>query len=136
MAGRGFLDVARESASGATEFHWRSAVVDAYYALFLECRDALFSWGFTKPRRDNVHTWVRLRFTYAADTDLKAIAKALDLLVIRRNSASYDLKFLSLFADSAAAHDAIRVAADGLASLDAIAGDPARRAAAVASIPP
>ena len=37
MPGRGFLDVARELAAGATEYHWRSAAVNAYYALFLEC---------------------------------------------------------------------------------------------------
>ncbi len=71
MAGRDFLDPARDSASGATPHHRRSAVVDAYYALMLECRDTLFRWGRSLPRRDNVHAWVRLRFLYATDADLR-----------------------------------------------------------------
>ena len=136
MPGRGFLDVASESAAGSSEFHWRSATVDAYYALFLECRDALFKWGFVHPRRDNIHTWVRLRFTYSRQNDLKQIADALDKLVRRRNHASYDFAPSTVFANPAAAWDAIQQAIDALAQLDPIDVDPVRRAAAIASIPP
>jgi hypothetical protein len=92
MPGRGFLNVARDAVAGATKYHWRAAAVHAFYALFLECRDALFRWGFAMPRRDNVHAWVRLRFTYAADPDLKSIGHSLDDLVQLRNAASYDLR--------------------------------------------
>jgi hypothetical protein len=136
MPGRGFLEVARELALGATEFHWRSAVVNAYYALFLECRDSLFDWGLRPARRDNIHAWVRLRLTYSTDADLKKIADVLDALVIRRNLASYDLNPLAIFADSAAAQDSIQKAGGALARLDQIKADPVRRASAVASIPP
>lgn len=136
MPGRGFLDVARELAAGKTEYHWRSAVVNAYYALFLECRDALARWGLALPPGVNAHAWVRLRFTYAGDRDLKRIGDALDHLVKRRNLASYDLKPTAMFATSVAAQDAIVRAADALTLLDSIDGDPARRAAAVASFPP
>jgi hypothetical protein len=43
MAGRNFLDVARAVVSGQAEYYWRAGAIHAYYALFLECRDALLS---------------------------------------------------------------------------------------------
>jgi hypothetical protein len=110
--------------------------VDAYYALFLECRDALFRWGFVHPRRDNIHTWVRLRFTYSSQSDLKQIADALDKLVRRRNQASYDFTPSTVFASPVTALDTIQEAVDALALLDPIDLDPVRRATAIASIPP
>lgn len=136
MPGRGFLDVAREVAAGTTPFHWRSASVDAYYALFLGCRDVLFRWGFRMPRRDNVHAWVRLRFTYASDSDLKAIGDALDRLVRLRSQASYDLTPLPKFASPVEAQDAIQSATNALAMLDSFTADPAREAAAIGAIGP
>jgi hypothetical protein len=136
MAGRGFLEVARELAAGPTPYHWRTAVVNAYYALFLECRDALSAWGFALPPRDNAHAWVRLRCTYATDADLKRIGDALDKLVKRRNPASYDLRSLPLFSTSTVAYEAIQQTTNALAVLDSIHGDPVRRAAARAAIRP
>ncbi len=73
MKGRRFPDLARKVFPGGTEVHWRGAVGRAYYALMLECREALFRWGFKLPPRDNVHTWVRLRFSFPADPDLKTL---------------------------------------------------------------
>lgn len=41
MRGREFLETADRLASMTAEPDWRSAMSRAYYALFLECRDAL-----------------------------------------------------------------------------------------------
>jgi hypothetical protein len=139
MQGRAFLELAREVVTGTTEAHWRGAAVHAYYALFLESREALTRWAISLPLHSNTHASVRLRFTYAADFDLKQIGDALDKLGRLRNKASYDLTspgVLAAFADSSEAQNAIQRAADTLALLDTIDADPVRKAAAIASFPP
>src|SRR5438552_14087952 len=78
MDGRAFLDIARELNRGGTEAHWRAAAGRAYYALFLEGRTTLERWGFVPGRRDPIHSFVRLRFDYAPDPDLKEVGKALN----------------------------------------------------------
>jgi hypothetical protein len=135
MQGRGFLAVAQDVAPGPTDFHRRAAVVHAYYALVLECRDTLVRWGFIAPRRDSMHAWVRLRFAYAADAVLKQIGAVLDTLVRLRNQASYDLLTPQL-SSIAVGQDAIREATDALALLDQIDQDATRRTAAIAAIKP
>ncbi len=134
MEGRRFLDLAKEVITGATEAHWRGAVGRAYYALMLECRDALYRWGFKLAPRENVHTFVRLRLTYAADADLKMIGISLDKLLQVRNRADYDLSKLPAFASNAVAHNAIQETTRRIALLDTIDGDPARRSGAIAAI--
>lgn len=134
MRGRHFLDLARENLAGATEVHRRGAVGRAYYALMLECREALFRWGFRLPPRDNVHTFVRLRFTFAADADLKATGLTLDKLARLRNRADYELSSLPAFASDTVALDALQEVTRQIALLDAIDSDSARRTAAVAAI--
>jgi hypothetical protein len=136
MRGRDFLVPASELAAGHTEAHWRGAFVHAYYALLLECRDALARWGRALPPHQNVHSHVRLCFVRAKDADLKRIGLRLEDLVKARNAASYNLLPLPLFASDLKAHLSVQDAADALALLDAIDADPARRAAAIASLPP
>jgi hypothetical protein len=132
---RDFLDVARHDATGATEAYWRGAVIHAYYALFLECRDALVRWGRPPQPRQNVHAQVRLCLAYAHNPELQRIADSLDVVVRGRDKASYDLTS-SQFHSVSVALNAIWRATDALALLDAIDADPARRAAAIASLPP
>src|SRR5437660_9508651 len=91
MRGRDFLLVAQQFIRGGTEAHWRSAAGRTYYALLIESRDLLQRWGFNLPPRDKVHASVRLRFTYAADPDMKDVGLALDLLSQLRNQADYDM---------------------------------------------
>src|SRR5438876_8088567 len=85
MQGRQYLDLARELVQGGTEVHWRGAAGRAYYALMLECREALFRWGFQVPPHASVHHFVRLRFAMPADPDLKVIGQALERLGRLRN---------------------------------------------------
>jgi hypothetical protein len=137
MQGREFLDLARELlAFGTMPRHWRAVAIHAYYALLLECRDAMTRWGLPPLARQQVHAQVRLRLVYAKDPDLKSIGDKLEILSRHRNAASYDLHSLPLFASAKAAQDDVKVAADALSLLDAIDADPARRAAAVAAIKP
>jgi hypothetical protein len=136
MDGRAFLDPARDAAGGPTESYWRAAVVSAYYALMLECRDALTHWGIPVPPRQNIHTFVRLKLVYSTDPELKKLGSTLDTLAQVRNRASYHLSPSTDFSSGARAHLAIQEVEDGLLILDAIEADPARKAAAIASLPP
>ncbi len=134
MRGRDFLAVAKRSGQGKTEADWRDAAGRAYYALLLEARDALWRWGFVAPRRDQIHAFVRLRFSYAANADLQTIGYTLDHLARLRNEADYQTDIPGRFTSSKAANQAITKAEQEIAFLDQIDGDAARRQAAIALI--
>jgi hypothetical protein len=137
MQGREFLALAQELlGTGTQPCHWRAAIIHAYYALMLECREAMTRWGLPRLSRQQVHAQVRLRLQYATDQDLKDIGSALENLGIHRNLASYDVRALPLFASAAVARKDEQQATAALALLDAIDADPARRMAAAGSIRP
>src|SRR5436309_15343950 len=115
MRGREFLDQARESLPGTLPRHRRSTMIHAYYALLLECRDAMARWQLPALSRQQVHTQVRLRLIYSIDQDMKGIGLTLEELGQRRNLASYDLRDLPLFTTAAVAVGDVQAAADASA---------------------
>jgi hypothetical protein len=137
MQGREFLELAHELFSpGASARHWRAAIIHAYYALLLECREAMSRWGLPPLAHQQVHAQVRLRLVYSTDPDLKELGFRLEQLGKHRNSASYDLRDLSMFRSEVEADQDVQAATDALALLDAIEADAARRAAALSSMRP
>jgi hypothetical protein len=136
MDARDFLDVAERLAQGSTEADWRTAAGRAYYGLMQEMNAALIRWGFGPPRRDRVHTFVRLHFIYAADADVKAIGIMLEQLVSLRNLADYHLAVPGSFSSADTARQAVLDARAALARLDALDADQARRTSAIRSIRP
>jgi hypothetical protein len=136
MDGRAFLDVARELSAGSTEPHWRSSVGRAYYALLHEALAKLQTWGFSLPPRDKVHIFARLKLVYAADPDLKRVGLTLEALGRLRNIADYQLSLTGPFISARIAVSVVADTEAAIAALDALEADPARRRAAVASIPP
>jgi uncharacterized protein (UPF0332 family) len=134
MQGRAFLKVARQLLSGGSEASLRSATGRAYYGLMHECRESLYRWGIPTPPRENVHSFVRLRFIYAADAGLKDIGRALESLVKLRNRADYDLSAQTDFVSDKHTEKILNEAEKALAQLDAINTDPTRQSAAIAAI--
>ena len=134
MRGRAFLDTARRLAAGQTEADWRTAAGRAYYALLLEGRDTLQRWGFIAARRDQLHAFVRLRFSFAADPDLKQVGDALEKLNKLRNAADYQIQHSGRFSDSQEATQAFHESGVAITVLDQIDADPTRQAAAIAAI--
>jgi hypothetical protein len=83
-----------------------------------------------------VHTFARLKLIYATDPDLKRIGLTLEALGRLRNTADYQMATAGPFVSSTIAIAALADAEAAVALLDALEADPARRAAAVGSIPP
>lgn len=134
MVGRAFLDVARELLKGKTEAHWRAAAGRAYYALMLECREALRRWGIPPPSGQGVHAFVRLRFVYSPEPDVKEIGYRLERLIKLRNLADYDLLSTAGWKDSKKAQDAVVQVEDALLLLDTLEADAPRLAQTIADI--
>jgi hypothetical protein len=140
MDGRKFLDSARRVYLGNTQADWRTAAGRAYYALLIECRDAMLRWGFKPPPRDKIHHFVRLSFTYAALREVKQLGLQLERLGRLRSSADYDTSTVGPFGNGLRAQQAVKDSQDAIALLDQIEADPARRTATInavaAAIPP
>jgi hypothetical protein len=134
MIGRDFLPIGRELLQGGTEAHRRAAAGRAYYALFLEARDALQRWGIAIPRRDPIHAAVRMRFTFVADPLARSVGEALEQLVQLRNQADYILATPGLFGDDHEAQQSLIRAEDAIHTLDLVEADTARLQAVVADI--
>jgi hypothetical protein len=100
----------------------------------LEGRAALARWGFTPPPRDQVHHFVRLRFLYVADGDLKKVGQVLERAVRLRNQADYELAAPGRFASASQVRSIIDEVDAHLALLDQVQADAPRLAAAIASI--
>ncbi len=135
MRGREFLDVADQLLNESFESNWRTATGRAYYALFLESRDALERWGFGGTRRDQAHMAVRLKFRYATDVELKKIGDDLELLGNRRNVADYQMASPGRF--FASEWETVRMigyARRSIEVLDRIDADAALRTSAIATI--
>jgi hypothetical protein len=92
--------------------------------------------GLPAVARQQVHTQVRIRFSFSTHQDLKQIGLKLEDLGRHRNLANYDMRPLWQFASATVAGRAENLATDALALLDAIDADPTRRAAAIASLRP
>lgn len=134
MGGREFLQSARALLAVPSEANWRSAAGRAYYALLHEGRVALDRWGFPLPPRENIHTFVRPRFSWPADPAVKQVGDALESLSRLRNAADYRLASPGPFATAKDAKDALARAEAAIDLLDQIEADPAHRTAAVAAI--
>ena len=134
MHGREFLGTARRLVPNSNEADWHAAAGRAYYALLHEARVALQRWGFSLPPKDQVHAFVRLRFVYAQDRDLKVIGYALEELVKLRNQADYRIEKSGPFAHAVPVQQAIHSAQDCIDTLDLNETDVTRRTAAIAAI--
>jgi len=136
MQGKDFLAVAKRLVKGSTEADWRTTAGRAYYALLLEARTAFQRWAIPIPRRDQLHSFIRLRFTYASDPEFKQFGYTMERLNELRNFADYQIEVAGRFATVRSAEQSILDAEDALAFLDQIESDPVRRAAAVAALKP
>jgi hypothetical protein len=83
-----------------------------------------------------VHTFARLKLTFATDPDLKRIGLTLEAIGRLRNVADYQLLLPGHFVSARNAVSALADAEAAVVLLDALEASPARRTAAVASIPP
>jgi hypothetical protein len=134
MDGRAFLRSATALLAQPSEENWRSAAGRAYYGILHEARVALGRWGFPPPPRQDIHAFVRLRFTFAVNPELKRIRKVLEELGRLRNTADYRLEVPGPFLTDVQAAHAVSSARDAIDLFDQIEADPARRATAIAAI--
>jgi uncharacterized protein (UPF0332 family) len=114
MQGREYLAVAKHLVTRSTEQDWRAAAGRAYYALFLESRDVLRKWGYSPRGREELHSYVRLRYVYCSDSDFKRVGRRLEELVQLRNEADYQIDRPGSFATPKDTRQAIVNAEDAI----------------------
>lgn len=134
MDGRLFLQVARVLAVEDDEASLRTAAGRAYYALFIEARDALMRWGLAPQTQFQVHVRVRELFDRTRVSDLSFIGDKLRELHILRNRADYENDQGSPFDSFFVIEEAIHDAESAIQLLLQIDGESARRDAAIAAI--
>lgn len=133
MLGREFLDTADRLLTLQAESDWRSAASRSYYAVYLECREALYRWGFHFAARSS-HLEVSRRFSFPKNQELNQIAGLLQHTSSLRNKADYDLSSNSPFLSASESRISVQRARTVITLLDAIEADPAHRAQAIADI--
>jgi hypothetical protein len=132
--GRAFLGPARLLLSSPDEANWRSAVGPLYLSVLHEGRAALERWGFPLPPGADLHAFVDSRFGCAPHLDLLRVQDALDRGKSLREEAEQALASPGRFATDGPVSSFFSLAEQTVLLLDAIEGDPARRAAAIAAI--
>ncbi|HEV3080998.1 MAG TPA: hypothetical protein VGY66_14540 [Gemmataceae bacterium] len=121
-------------AQASSEADWRTAAGRAYYTLMLEAREALRRWGFSIPKGDQIHRFVRLRLLYAADSDLRDVSLTLEESGKLRAEADYQIENPGRFATPDDVRQAIIDSNNALVLLDRVNGDNVRLAAAISAI--
>jgi hypothetical protein len=132
MTGRDFLNVARVAVEDLAEEWQRTAASRGYYALFLECRDAVARWGFAPSSIYQAHAAIRNRLLATNHPDLKSFGRSLADLFDLRAQADYDM--LTPFAPPFQVELYLDEAEAAIALLDETDNDPGKRAAAIAAL--
>ena len=90
-----------------------------------EVLGTLSRWGFSPPPRDKVHTFARLKLTFATDPDLKRVGLTLESLGRLRNVADYQLSLPGPFVSASIAVSVLADAEAAVVLLDALEANPA-----------
>ena len=72
MRGRDFLQSSARLAIMGAEADWRTSIGRSYYAIYLECREALRRWGFMIATRSS-HRDVSQRLSFPRNADLNLL---------------------------------------------------------------
>jgi hypothetical protein len=134
MDGRAFLLSAQHLLSQPNEANWRSAAGRLYLALLHEAQAALARWGFPRPSRRDIHTFVNSRFGSTPNIDLLRVGDALVRLKSFAENADLALATVGPFANAAEISLRMVLAQVTIDLLDQIENDPVRRTTAIGNI--
>ncbi len=99
-----------------------------------EARVALDRWGFPLPPQDDIHDFVLSRYDSVPNMDLLRVADVLQRLGGLAEEADFALTAVGSFADASKVSQRLLLAQIGIALLDQIDNDPARRATAIGDL--